>query len=173
MTRPAWWCLAYKMSMRLSCDLACARKIINLFIINANDSNCKETQTFPYCTGSTPHNASREIISILSLGTKYQLWLQFFTITVGMVWRWSMIYDTHNWYFHCAKWSFCQSNDPNHLSLYVLSSLDPHKEPSQPIRLLWECGEERETPADILSAQTSEVNQKPEFNFLIFLKSLC
>ena len=39
----------YKMSMRLSCDLACARKIINLFIINANDSNCKETQTFPYC----------------------------------------------------------------------------------------------------------------------------
>ena len=85
MTPLASWCLAYEMSMRLSCDLACARKIINLFIINANDSNCKETQTFPYCTGSTPHNASREIISILSLGTKYQLWLQFFTITVGMM----------------------------------------------------------------------------------------
>ena len=67
MTPLAAWCLARKMSMRLSCDLACARKIINLFIINANDSNCKETQTFPYCTGSTPHNASREIISILSL----------------------------------------------------------------------------------------------------------
>ena len=153
MTPLAAWCLARKMSMRLSCDLACARKIINLFIINANDSNCKETQTFPYCTGSTPHNASREIISILSLGTKYQLWLQFFTITVGMVWRWSMIYDTHNWYFHCAKWSFCQSNDPNHLSLYVLSSLAPHKEPSVNQS---GCSESVETPADILSAQTTE-----------------
>ena len=130
MTPLAAWCLARKMSMRLSCDLACARKIINLFIINANDSNCKETQTFPYCTGSTPHNASREIISILSL-----------EISAAVLHYHGRNDDTHNWYFHCAKWSFCQSNDPNHLSLYVLSSLDPHKEPSQPIRLLWECGE--------------------------------
>ena len=163
MTRLAWWCLAYKMSMRLSCDLACARKIINLFIINANDSNCKETQTFPYCTGSTPHNASREIISILSLGTKYQLWLQFFTITVGMVWRCSMIYDTHNWYFHCVKWSFCPSNAPNHLSLYVLSSLDSQGAERQPIRLLWECGD---------TSWHQLTLSDPEFNFLIFPQSL-
>ena len=86
MTPLAAWCLARKMSMRLSCDLACARKIINLFIINANDSNCKETQTFPYCTASTQCQHSTEIISRLSLGSKYQLWLQSFTITIEDWW---------------------------------------------------------------------------------------
>ena len=96
---------------------SCARKIINLFIINANDSNCKETQTFPYCTVRS------------GLGNSGASSLHF---------------TCHEIQFHSSPSRYCQSNGPDHLSLYVLSSLDTHLEPATANQdrasRLWECG---------------------------------